>query len=158
MSVKTSDVPHGAAISTPWILSLSNGGLCVPSKKLLELVFDLHDKFCQFHGHQSLRKEPCSITNFFKGCCTRYPEVDEKILFLISKTFTHIRLKYINRLLREKMEAEKIEKAKKRLQKKQQGGQEKQKKSNFCSPAEISANLTGSKVPRNQRKNKEWIS
>ena len=102
----------------PWISMRSRGGLRVPSKNFLSLVFKVYEIFCKYHGDK-IRKSFGVKKQFHELMCKTFPNVPADLLFAIVKTLTHIRVREINLQLKKSCEearhGSKVARAKKQI-------------------------------------------
>lgn len=81
---------------SPWLESLSRGGLCQPSNSFIAQVKKMEKIFNKMHGSDLLNISFVTQT-LFTLLCDAVPDVPIPVLKKYSSTRTFIRLKYINR-------------------------------------------------------------
>ena len=95
---KTCEFDHIGALHSgcPWLFSLSNGGLMVPTPEFLSLVKKCETEFKNFHGKE-ISREDRIIDKMTSILETKFgSEVNKKVLYQFAKSRTSIRIKYLN--------------------------------------------------------------
>ena len=77
---------------------MHSGNMTHPEKSFLKDTKKFYEYFCTVHPKNSIDREPGIITGFAKSLSEKFPGYDFKVLYLISKVFTVIRLREINDL------------------------------------------------------------
>ena len=85
-----------------WLLKISNGRLLVPSDDFLAYGVDMENEFNNFHaGPKRVDMEPWVIDRFTKVLVEKFGNrYDKEVLSAFSVTRTHIRIKDLNRELK----------------------------------------------------------
>ena len=105
-SLKNDDDDNQA--SSAFVDLVNRGGLRYPSKIWKEDFTKMHSVFCRFHPPNDLiRMKPGVLTGFFKKLKSNFPGYCDKILMLVSRTFTFIRLRKVNQIAQAKKKRQK---------------------------------------------------
>ena len=84
--------------SAPWILSLSRGGLTVPSQAFFENICKFENVFCDFHG-KTVSREKQVVEALTSKIMTLHKVREGDIVKKFVRTRTFIRIKFLNHQL-----------------------------------------------------------
>ena len=92
---KTSEFLLFERTTSPWISSLSKGGLVLPSEEFLSKIYQMEIIFQAVHS-DTISGECNVIKKLSKLLKRDIPSVPEEVLNKFAKTWTFIRLKFLN--------------------------------------------------------------
>ena len=92
---KTSEFLLFERTTSPWISSLSKGGLVLPSEEFLSKIYQMERIFQAVHS-DTISGECNVIKKLSKLLKRDIPSVPEEVLNKFAKTWTFIRLKFLN--------------------------------------------------------------
>ena len=75
------------------------GRMTRPTKSFLDDTKKFYELFCTLHPKNDISREPGIITGFAKLLFTKFPDYEYKVLYLVSKILTVIRLREVNNLV-----------------------------------------------------------
>ncbi len=76
--------------------SMNRGGLSYPTVQWLKEVHEAYNLFCEFHPEDSLKSCSGIVRQYSSHLHNMLPHRDLKIIQLLSRTFTRIRIRFIN--------------------------------------------------------------
>ena len=75
------------------------GRMTHPSKSFKDDTKKFYEFFCTIHPKNDISREPGIITGFANLLFTNFPDYDYKVLYLVSKILTVIRLREVNNMV-----------------------------------------------------------
>ena len=96
--------PGQAGPSCGWLERLSRGGLYVPSQQWLEQVVAFDVVFCTMH-HPDIDREPGVIRRLQESLEAKFPRVDQRVVRKYAVTRSHLRMRHLQRELKERRDA-----------------------------------------------------
>ena len=75
------------------------GRMTHPSKSFKDDTKKFYEFFCTIHPKNDISREPGIITGFANLLFTNFPHYDYKVLYLVSKILTVIRLREVNNMV-----------------------------------------------------------
>ena len=78
---------------------MHTGRMTHPSKSFNKDTKKFYEYFCTIHPKGDINREPGIITGFANLLSTKFPDYDFKVLYLLSKVFTVIRLREVNNMV-----------------------------------------------------------
>ena len=75
------------------------GRMTHPSKSFKDDTKKFYEFFCTIHPKNGISQEPGIITGFANLLFTKFPDYDFKVLYLVSKILTVIRLREVNNMV-----------------------------------------------------------
>ena len=75
------------------------GRMTHPSRSFINDTKKFYEYFCTVHPKNDISREPGIITGFANLLLTNFPDYDYKVLYLVSKILTVIRLREVNNLV-----------------------------------------------------------
>lgn len=85
---------------SPWLATISRGGLMQPSSEFVAQVMLFECVFSAIHG-TSVSSEPGTINLLIEKLLHLYPDVPRPVIRKYASTRTHARIKYLNDLLQQ---------------------------------------------------------
>ena len=111
LGIKTSEIPWFEPTRFPWLAALSRGGLRQPSDSFFKLIQDYEKVFESVHGDK-ISLKPNVTKELHKKLMAQFPESESAVALKYSRTRTHIRLRYLNTLLKADQESAKSRESK----------------------------------------------
>ena len=78
---------------------MHTGRMTHPSKSFKDDTKKFYEFFCTIHPKNGISQEPGIITGFANLLFTKFPDYDFKVLYLVSKILTVIRLREVNNMV-----------------------------------------------------------
>ena len=100
LGVKTCEAPVFPEDNSRWITALSRGGLMKPSNNFLQTVHLFEMEFVKFHGGK-VNQASNVVKRFSNILETKFPNVPADVVKKFSRLRTFVRLKELNKEVRE---------------------------------------------------------
>ena len=94
--------PSPDQMSSKFLDLFSRGGLTFPGQTWHSNVKKMREMFLLHHPTNSLQSGRGVITNFFLRLVKEFPPYDKRILHLVARMFTRFRLRWMNKLKKQK--------------------------------------------------------
>ena len=78
---------------------MNSGGMTHPTESFLEDIKKFYECFCSHHPKDDIKREAGIITGFANHLLEKFPQYEFKVLYLVSKIFTVVRLREVNNLV-----------------------------------------------------------